>query len=140
MGFILFVIALVLTGFVFAINIVIQPIYYIVTFKWKSGVKQLDKWFYKLALSIDQFGNVATATTLQLLLTKPLSHSFGEEDDTVSYVLACNRELGTLTALGRFIGWVLDKIDKDHLTKAINNKIAKDEEAILRYQQNKYFK
>ncbi len=93
-----------------------------------------------MSLSIDQFGNSSCSTTLQLLLTKPIAHPFGDEDDTASYVIAQNRELGTLTKFGRFIAWILEKLDKDHLNKAILNKIERDKEAVQRIKENKYFK
>lgn len=132
MGLLLFIVAIILTTAVTLISLVFTPIYYLVTFKWKSGVKELDKWFYKLALSVDQFGNVSCAKTLQVLLTKPINHPFGDEDDTVSYCLAKNKELGSLTLLGRIIGGILDLIDKDHLAKAIDNKRERDLEACKR--------
>lgn len=132
MGFILFIVAVLLTSVLTLVSFIFTPIYYIATLKWKSGVKELNKWFYKLALSIDQFGNVSCSKTLQVLLTKPVNHSFGDEDSTVSYVLAKNKELGSLTLLGRIIGNILDFIDKDHLAKAINNKRIKDSEACKR--------
>lgn len=138
MGLILLIIAVILTGIVFAINIIVQPIYYIFTFKWKQGSIKLNEWYYTMALSVDQFGNVATSTLLQLILTKKLNHPFGNPDDTVSYVIALNRRDGYLTGWGRFFARVLDKIDKNHLQKAIENKYKSDLEAVERIKQNKY--
>ena len=132
MGLILFIVAIILTSAVTLISLVFTPIYYISTFKWKSGVKELDKWFYKLALSVDQFGNVSCGKTLQVLLTKPVNFPFGDEDDTVSYVLAKNRELNALTLLGRITSNILDTLDKDHLSKALESKKQRDIEACKR--------
>lgn len=140
MGFILFIVAIVLTSFVSVLSLVFTPIYYISTLKWKSGLKELNKWFYKVALSIDQTGNVLCAKTLQALLTKPLgAFQFGDEDDTVSYIIARNKNRNTLTAFGRFNGWILDKLEKNHLDNAIKNKIIKDHEAKKRIDINNYY-
>jgi hypothetical protein len=135
MGFVLFIVALFLTTVLTFVSMVVTPIYYIATFKWQTGLGELNKWFYKLALSIDQFGNVSCGRTLQITLTKPVAHQFGNEDDTVSYVIAKNRDLGTLTVLGKVIGWVLDKLDKDHLNKAIEYKRLSDIEACKRINE-----
>ena len=89
-----------------------------------------------MALSFDQFGNVTCSKVLDLtMLNKKLDYlsmKFGEEDDTVSYVLAVNKELGALSNFGLFIGKILDGLDKDHLKKAIEKKRLKDLEAVAR--------
>jgi hypothetical protein len=129
-------------GIVTAISFVITPIYYIVTFKWKNGTKQLFKWFGLMALSFDQFGNVTCSKVLDLTMLKKdrdfFSMKFGDEDDTVSYVLAINKERKTLSRFGRFIGNLLDLLDKNHLEKAIENKKRKDGEAYFRANNNLY--
>ena len=66
MGLILFIVSLILVGIVTAISFVVTPIYYIITFKWKNGSKQLNKWFGLMALSFDQFGNVTCKKVLDL--------------------------------------------------------------------------
>ena len=138
-GLVLVIVAIVLTSFVGVLSLVITPIYFIITFKWKTGLNQLDKWLYKLALSIDQTGNVLCATTLQLLLTTKYGFEFGsDEDDTVSYCLGRNQLRGTLTWLGKAIVWILNKLEKDHTGKAIAMKIVKDKEAQVRVIENKY--
>jgi len=61
MGLILFIIAFVLTALIGSASLLISIVYYLVTLKWKSGLRVLNAFFYKLALSIDQFGNVVCA-------------------------------------------------------------------------------
>lgn len=41
-------------------------------------------------------------------------------DKTISYVLGVNAEKKSLTYLGRKLGNLLNKIEKDHLIKAVN--------------------
>jgi hypothetical protein len=140
MGIILLIVAVVLTSIVTAISLIVTPIYYIITFKWKSGAKQLDRWFYKLALSVDQFGNTSTATVLQLTLAKKGGHTFGNPDDTVSYCLGRLKMQGKLTKTGKLIVKILHILEANHVEKAIEHKIEADQEALLRIQENKYYK
>jgi hypothetical protein len=128
-----------MTGLVFAISIVFTPIYYICTFRWKSGMKELNRWFFKMALSVDQFGNVSCSKVLEKLFTKRYGHPFGHEDDSVSYVLGRNQFKKTLTPLGRMLVNLLNAIDNGHCTNAIFNKIDSDKEAVVRFQEDKYF-
>ena len=139
MGFVLFIVAFILTAFVSVLSVIITPIYYIVNLDWKGGFKQLNYWFLMLAVSIDQFGNVSCAKVLQLTMTKsPDAHPFGNEDDTVSYVLGRNKYKNNLTNFGKFIVWVLHVIDRNHVEKAIESKIKSDQEANKRLKDNYY--
>ena len=72
-----------------------------------------------MALSVDQLGNVVMSTLFNDLLITKYGHKFGDEDQTVSMVLGVNKAMGTLTKLGKFIADVLNKIDPNHVEKAI---------------------
>jgi len=86
------------------------------------SLEKLDSHLYNIALSIDQFGNVVYRYIFKaLFITKYSTFDFGNADHTVSYVLAVNKRNGHLTTIGYFIAWLLDKIDKDHLKKALEN-------------------
>lgn len=137
MGVLLFIIALTLTSILTALSFVFTPIYYIVTFKWRKGIKCLDNWFFKMALSLDQFGNVSCSKFLQLTMAKG-GEDFGGEDDTVSYVLGRLMYKNRLTWFGFFIVWILDIIEKDHVDIAIDKKIESDKEAKKRLEENNY--
>lgn len=139
MGVVLFVVAFILTLIVSIISIVVTPIYYLFTLRFRSGLKQLNKWFYKMALSIDQFGNVSCGSTLKLCLTKGRNYPFGGEDDTVSYVLGRNSRRGNLTMLGRCVRNVLNFIEKDHVDIAIERKIKSDKIASWRMKNENYW-
>jgi hypothetical protein len=153
MGFILFLISLILTSVFFAVSLVFNPIYYLLSFKWKSGLKHLDSYFRRLAVSIDQFGNGATSEILNKALLKreekylpspytfqkkpkesvPLldifSLPFGNMDLTVSYVIGVNKYLNNLSRTGRAIERLLNLIEKEHVEKALENQFKSDEEA-----------
>ena len=96
MGFILFIVAMLILAIAVTVNSVFLPLYYITSFKWKQGVKRLDLFFYKLALSIDQFGNVFCAGLFNRILIEKDGFKYGDEDDTISYVTARNQYKGTL--------------------------------------------
>jgi len=83
--------------------------------------KKLSFYFITVALSIDQLGNVMMAKLFNDILIKtPESYKFGDEDDTVSFVLGKNQIRGTLTTTGRILADILDWIDKDHCKKAVD--------------------
>lgn len=139
-GLTLLLVSIIVTAFVSALAIIYTPIYYIVTLKWQTGLNTLGDWFYKLALSIDQFGNVLCAEVLQFVMAKKgAKNKFGGEDDTVSYILGRLKYEFKLTIFGKFIVLVLHVIDKDHVEKAIESKIESDQDAILRIQENDYY-
>lgn len=115
------------------------PLYYIITFRWISGFKQLNNWFYKMALSLDQFGNVCNRETLKILLSKKDGHPFGDEDDTVSYVIGRNKYKRKLTVFGWMLERILNLCERNHCEIAIQKKIDRDIEASFRASNEKYF-
>lgn len=135
----LLITSIVLTTIVGVISIVFTPVYYLITFEWRSGLKQLDQWFWRLALSIDQTGNVLCGSTLKVMMTREYGHPFGDEDDTVSYVLGRNKCKDALTILGRGVVRILGWIEKDHVDIAIYKKIEKDQQARNRLNEMKYW-
>ena len=92
-------------------------VYSMITFR--GSFKKLGKWWFVMAISVDQLGNVVMSTMFNDILISKYGHRFGDEDQTVSMVLGVNKAMGTLTRLGKFIADVLNFIDKDHVEKAI---------------------
>lgn len=139
-GLCLFCLALTLTIPLTILSFIITPIVYIIKLKWIEGLNDFGSYLRRLAVSVDQFGNGSCATMFQFILTKKGAMKFGEIDDTVSYVLGRNKYKKKLTIFGKLIVFILDLIDKDHVEKAINNKIKQDQEALYRIQQDDYFR
>ena len=139
MGFILFIVAIILTSILSMASFVFTPIYYIVTFKWKSGLGQLDKWFLRLAVSLDQFGNTSCSKVLEYTMTKRFGVPFGDSDMTVSYVLGRNKYRGSLTLFGKLIVWILHLIDTNHVEKAIEFQKENDRVAKERFDSDNYY-
>lgn len=116
-GILLLIVSIILVGTVTIVTFGVSIFYYL--FSPYMGAKKLGEWFYLLALSIDQFGNVSCAAPLKYAMTKEGGFSFGDPDHTVSYVLGKNKAMNTLTWFGVFICIVLNWIDKDHVEKAV---------------------
>ena len=76
-------------------------------------------YFFKLALSLDQLGNVAMGRLFNDILIYPNRDRFGDEDETISSVLGKNEINGTLRPLGQLLVDILDKFDKNHSIKSI---------------------
>lgn len=114
MGILLAFVAVILT-------IIIAPIamiYEIITFFRFSTI---SKYFFNIAISIDQLGNVVCQALLNDLLVKKDGFRFGNPDETISSVLGRNHLTKTLYPLGRGLRWTLDKIQKDHCVKSIGS-------------------
>ena len=94
-----------------------------------SRSKDYSKVFKALAVLIDVSGNVI----LQELLNDTMIHrsaniKFGDEHDTISFVLGYNKMVGKLTATGRVLASILNKIEKNHVELAVISKVEDLEE------------
>ena len=135
MSIILFIIALVL---VIGLGVIFLPltfIYYLVTLKWKEGFKAFERWILKIAKSLDQLGNVLCSVPFKYIFLKKGVDWLEDEDLTVSYVIAIMKNEGKLSIVGRFLAWLLDFLDKDHLKKAIENQRKNDLKACNRIEK-----
>ena len=110
-GFILFIIAKVLSIILFPLGF----FYSLITFR-----VGLSNYFERVAISIDQEGNVIMSVIFNDILRKKGGHKFGDPDETISMVLGINKASKTLTRLGRWIAYILNKIEKDHVEKSID--------------------
>lgn len=85
------------------------------------GSTKLEKYFYEVAFSIDQTGNVICSPLFNSLLKKKNGYSFGNPDETVSHVLGVNKLQGTLTIIGKIVAGILNLIEKNHVENAAKN-------------------
>jgi hypothetical protein len=112
-GFILLIIALVLSVVLLPIGFTFQVI--------ATLFRSIDSYLFQIAKSIDQHGNLVCAELFNLTLIKRKGYKFGDMDKTISFVLGINAEMKTLTYLGKKVGLLLNIIEKDHLKKAVNH-------------------
>ncbi len=74
---------------------------------------------FKIALGIDQLGNVVCARLFNFFLITKEGYQFGNEDETISSVLGKNKKQNTLRFLGKLLDLILDQIDRNHSIKSI---------------------
>jgi hypothetical protein len=117
MGFMIFLLAVVLAAILIPFGILAELIYNAIQFKLK-GFKKRTRWYFLMfAVAIDQMGNVALARLLNITCIKKYwrqGYSFGHEDDTISKVLHYNMRQNALTKFGEWIYLTIEKIDPGH--------------------------
>lgn len=129
MGFILFIVALIVVPILSIVGIIYGLISIFV--KGVSGMlSQVNKTFYFLAHTLDRFGNVACEVPLTHLMIKKGADKvdywhFGDNDETVSAVIGANKVLGTLSGSGLWWCNSLNKIDPLHCELAFLSEICK---------------
>ena len=99
------------------IFIIFAPIGWLVALLFKGR----KDYFWRVALSIDQTGNVICGKFFDLTLRTKEGYGFGEVDRTISYALGRNKIKGTLTKTGKALDWLLDIIDKEHSLNAVKS-------------------
>jgi len=119
MGFILFIISIVLTILTVPFGILYTVFKFIFRFKFKLLFKVGNGYFYKFALAIDQMGNVAMQDLFNDIFITKAGYKFGFEDETISSVLGKNEVLKTLTRFGKVLVKVLNFIDPNHALNSI---------------------
>ena len=85
-----------------------------------KGIRGFGEYLLKIAVSIDQLGNVMMQHVLNLLWVKKGGYLFGNQDETISSALGKNKEKGTLTGFGKAIDAILDFIDPNHSLNSID--------------------
>ena len=119
MGFILFIISIVLTVLTVPFGIVYTVFKFIYRNKFRLLFKISNGYFYKFALAIDQMGNVAMQDLFNDVFITKDGYKFGYEDETISSVLGKNEVLKTLTGFGKVLVNVLNFIDPNHALNSI---------------------
>lgn len=95
-----------------------------------KGITGIGEFCLKIAISVDQLGNVLMQHLLNTLWIKKGGYKFGNRDETISSALGRNNKLGTLTAFGKSIDRILDLIDPNHSLNSIDYYIEPTEEII----------
>lgn len=88
--------------------------------RWSFSFKRLDQQFLSIATSIDASGNVVCKDLFNLILIRKGGCEFGNRKETISSALGKNLRDNTLTKAGKFIVFVLDKIEDNHCLKSID--------------------
>ena len=118
-GFILTLIAILLFTIIAPIGFIYEIIYLISV--------AIHDYFFRIAISIDQLGNVVCGQLFNAILIKKDQDKFGNPDETISSVLGKNKQVNNLTIAGKLLSFLLNTIQNSHVEKAIE----KDEKTLL---------
>ncbi|RNL80797.1 hypothetical protein ED312_18810 [Sinomicrobium pectinilyticum] len=124
-GVLLFIISIVL----FITTCPIGLLYGLFHTAIRNSLRGIGEYALKMAISIDQLGNVVMQHILNLLIIKKGGYKFGNRDETISSAIGKNIQLGTLSGFGRLIDKILDFIDPDHSLNSIDYHIEPGEKA-----------
>lgn len=80
-------------------------------------------YFRDSAITLDKLGNREFRTLWNEALRTDNGYPFGNINETISSALGKNQRDNTLTKLGRALVFVLDKLDKEHCKKSINEMV-----------------
>lgn len=120
MGFIFFIVSMVLGWILIPMGVIWGFVEAFVKRGFKSSLKRLNKYFFDIAISIDQLGNVACKELFNDVLIRYYSKNrFGNPDETVSSVLGKNKRDNTLTVAGNVLERILHFLDKNHSINSI---------------------
>ena len=90
---------------------------------FKGLLQRWHQYFLKMAISIDQLGNVVLQDLFNdILITTKSQHSFGDEDETISSVLGKNKATQSLMKFGTLLANFLDWIDPNHVLNSIEHR------------------
>jgi hypothetical protein len=116
MGFILYLISIVLYVVLTPVNVVAVCIKY----AKKNGLRNtINDYFLQTAIDIDKFGNHNFRTLLNYTLIKKDGYPFGRLDETISSVLGKNYILNKLSRTGKVIVNILNGLEPNHCIDAI---------------------
>jgi 8-oxo-dGTP diphosphatase len=99
--------------------ILLSVILFPIGFVLRMFYPKRGEYLFRIAVSIDQLGNVVCSKLFNIILITSSGYQFGKEDETISSVLGKNKELGTLRFLGKLLDLLLDQIEKDHSIRSI---------------------
>ncbi|MGB7394809.1 MAG: NUDIX domain-containing protein [Pricia sp.] len=115
-GVVLFLISIILLAITGPLGLIYGFFHAIFT----GGIKGVGEFLLKIAISVDQLGNVVMQHLLNVLWVKKGRYNFGNRDETISSALGRNKKLGTLTGFGNWIDKLLDTLDPDHSLNSID--------------------
>ncbi len=119
MGLIVFIIAVLLGFVLIPIGFFWSVIKTFYNTGFKSGIKEINGFFWDCAVSIDQTANVLCQKFFNDTLIENVGYQFGNPDETISGVLGKNKLKGTLTKTGKVLDWILEKLERNHTISSI---------------------
>ena len=108
MGFVLLLVAVLLSVIMYPIGLL-----------YSLFRPNRNEHAYEIAYAIDQLGNVVMKDAFNKWMISDDGIQFGNPDETVSSCLGKNKKAGKLTKSGKFLDWILEKLDNGHSLKSI---------------------
>ena len=82
-------------------------------------LQSVDRYFFSLAICVDQAGNVIASGLFNDILIKSNGYKFGSVDETISSCVGKNKQRGTLRICGKILYWILNSAEPNHSENAI---------------------
>jgi hypothetical protein len=108
MNFILYIISFILV-------VALSPLLTIYACTRVNG----NEYFKNIAILMDELGGYLAAPIFNDILIKKDGVKFGMTWVTISHTLGENKKNNTLKSCGKFLCWILDKIQKNHIENSI---------------------
>jgi 8-oxo-dGTP diphosphatase len=112
-GFILFLVSSI-------VKWVLAPFSYVYGVVKSLYKHEFNHYNFNLAIAKDQYGNALCKYLFNDVLITKDGYKFGDVDETISSCIGKNRVKGTLTFLGKFLDWTLDKVQPNHSILSID--------------------
>lgn len=116
----------------FSLTIPIGLIYGFLFKLFTKSIKGIGDFSLKIAIALDQLGNVLMQHLLNEVMILKGGYKFGNRDETISSVLGKNIEMNTLSTLGKGLNSILDVIELGHSLNSIDYYIEPLEDTIKR--------
>lgn len=118
-GILLAIVAVLLSVLLMPLGILYSMTRLWVKANFRTWFKHVNQYFYIIAISIDQMGNVIMQELFNDLLIKRGGNLFGHEDETISSVLGKNYQSNNLRLLGKGLNWFLNLFEENHSVNSI---------------------
>jgi len=115
-GILLLFISIILFSLTIPIGLIYGFLYKLFT----KSIKGIGDFSLKIAIALDQLGNVLMQHLLNEIMILKGGYKFGNRDETISSVLGKNIEMNTLSKLGKALNSILDTIDASHSLNSID--------------------
>ena len=106
--------------FLFAITVPIGFIYGVFYKTLTKSILGLGDFCLKIAISLDQLGNVVMQHLLNKIMIDKGGYKFGNRDETISSAIGKNVGRNRLSRFGKFINTILNFIDTKHALNSID--------------------
>lgn len=117
------ILGIVLAIIAFVLKIIFAFPLYIYGFYKAAKGKELGLYHSEIGRAWDRYGNVIGQFAFNDFLITNDGYKAGNGKETISSFIGKNKFKNTFTLLGKYISRMLNRIQKDHVEKAIDDKV-----------------